>query len=59
MAMCRLFGHCYKFLRQVTPSICEVKCARCEKEFGMNHDVRVLLPMDDELKQIHEEYLKA
>lgn len=57
--LCRLFGHRYRFLRQITPSICEVKCERCKSEFGMNHTVRVLLPLDDELKQMHEEYLKS
>lgn len=52
--LCRLFGHRYKILRKISTSITEVECTRCEKQFGMNHKLKVLLPLDDELRRAHE-----
>jgi hypothetical protein len=51
--MCRLFGHDYKLLRKISPTIREVKCGRCKQEFGMNDSVKGLLPLDDELRDYH------
>lgn len=51
--MCRLFGHDYKLLRKISPTIRELKCGRCKQEFGMNDNVQALLPLDDELLDCH------
>lgn len=57
--ICKIFGHRYRILRNVSPTIQELKCDRCKTEFGMNHDARVILPMDDELRRLHKDILEA
>jgi hypothetical protein len=57
--VCRLFGHNYKLLRKISPTIREVKCGRCKQEFGMNDSVQALLPLDDELRDCHANILLA
>lgn len=56
--MCLLFGHKYSLIRNITPTIKEIKCDRCNLEFGMNDDLEVLLPLDKNLKETHKELLK-
>ena len=51
--LCLIFGHKYKVIRDITPYIRELRCKRCKKEFGMNDDVKILLPLDQELKDAH------
>jgi hypothetical protein len=53
--MCFIFGHRYRLKQNINSYIREVKCERCQKEWGMNDEVRQLLPLDDELKEQHRE----
>jgi len=39
---------------KVTPHISEMKCQRCGKEFGIHHDLRSVIPLDKELKDLHD-----
>lgn len=52
---CFLFGHKYRLVKKITKSIYELDCKRCGCEFGMNTSVQALLPLDAELKSLHEE----
>ena len=51
--LCKLLGHKYKLLRKISNTIVEVKCDRCKAEFGMNSDVKSILPLDGELQTLH------
>jgi hypothetical protein len=51
---CFIFGHRYRLKRDITPHIREVKCLRCDKMWGMNDETNDLLPLDDDLLEIHE-----
>lgn len=55
--VCKLFGHKYKLFRNVSPTIRELECERCKKIFGMNDDAKVVLPMDFELWNLHNNIL--
>jgi hypothetical protein len=55
--ICAIFGHRYRLLRQISPTIQELNCSRCKKEFGINHTVKAVLPMDDELRKLHNDIL--
>lgn len=35
----------------------ECYCKRCGAKFGMNDDAKMLLPLDDELKAVHDDML--
>lgn len=52
-AICFLFGHKYRLKRRISSTIREVKCIRCKSEFGMNDTTQSLLPLDNELKDLH------
>ena len=56
--MCYLFGHDYKFLKKISPTITVLKCNCCNQEFGMNENVSALLPLDDELRDCHEALIR-
>lgn len=58
-AMCFIFGHKYKLRRIITPYIRELHCTRCYKQFAMNDQVKEVLPLDDELYELHKEILAA
>lgn len=50
-----LFGkHKYKITRKISHNIQELKCIKCNKEVGINHDLQVVLPLDDELRSEHD-----
>lgn len=53
-----VFGHKYRLFRKVTDSIREVECKRCKEQFGMHDVVKVLVPLDDELRHAHNIILK-
>lgn len=55
---CYLFGHKYQSIRRINSSIEEVFCERCFKEFGINHKIKSILPLDEELKQAHKIILR-
>ena len=51
--MCCFFGHKYRLKRHITPYLREIKCTRCKQEFGMNDQTQSVLPLDDELIELH------
>lgn len=57
--LCYLFGHKYKMKRRITKSIAELQCIRCNKEFGINSTIKVVLELDEELKELHDLILKG
>lgn len=56
--ICFIFGHQYRLLRKISDTTREIKCKRCKAEFGMNDDCKVVLPMDDDLRQAHKYLLE-
>lgn len=55
--LCAAFGHKYKLKRRINYHVAELVCKRCKEEFGINKQVETVLPMDDELRAIHEDLL--
>lgn len=53
---CQIFGHKYMLKRRISKSIAELKCSRCKAEFGINTSNQSLLPLDNELKQLHSTF---
>jgi hypothetical protein len=53
--ICYLFGHKYRLQKRISNTIREIKCKRCGLEFGMNDDVKTVLPLDNELRKLHKE----
>ena len=51
--MCCFFGHKYRLKRHITPYLREIKCTRCKQKFGMNDQTQSVLPLDDELIEVH------
>jgi hypothetical protein len=54
--VCKVFNHKYKHKRKITNTIHELKCSRCGKEFGINTSAKSLLPLDEELKELHNSF---
>lgn len=52
--ICKIFGHKYSLIRRVSPQIREIFCERCLDEFAMHDGLRTILPMDDELRDLHK-----
>jgi len=56
--LCKILGHSFKvYARPKEPwgkGIRWIRCSRCHKDFVINDRVRTLLPMDFELKDMHE-----
>lgn len=56
--ICDIFGHKYYVYAKPKESwengIRWLKCHRCHGDFGINDRVRVLLPMDFEMQDMHE-----
>ena len=56
--LCSLFGHKYYVYAKPAETwgngIRWLKCDRCGRSFAMNSRVRVLIPMDAEIEDMHE-----
>lgn len=52
--LCAVFGHKYKLKKHITKDIHESVCKRCKKEFAINWAAKTILPMDDQLREIHQ-----
>ncbi len=51
---CLFRRHGYIETRKISPGIHELKCIHCGKEFAMNSYVKAVLPLDEELRNLHE-----
>lgn len=51
--LCAVFEHKYRVIRYFTANTRQVGCARCKRSWAMNDEVRVLLPWDKELEDLH------
>jgi len=56
--ICKIFGHKYKLIRDITPYLREIECENCKKEFGMHDELRCVLPLDDELRSCDNDLIK-
>lgn len=56
--LCSLFKHEYYVhalpVEEWATGIRWLKCRRCKENFAMNDKVKTVLPMDDELKNLHK-----
>ena len=56
--LCRLFGHKYYVYAKPVDSwgagVRWLRCSRCKRDFAINDRVKVLLPMDFELMNLHQ-----
>ena len=56
--ICKLLGHKYyvyaKPKENLGNGVRWLKCKRCRKDFVINNSIKTLLPMDFELKDLHE-----
>ncbi len=50
---CWLKGHKYIIEVKFSNKVQKLKCTECGKSFGINHDVKSILPWDDELERLH------
>jgi len=50
--MCMVLGHKYQIVERFTPAMRHIKCTRCGEHWGMNDDVRALVPWDEELEEL-------
>jgi len=48
---CWLIGHKQKVVKYYSDNVQKLQCQRCKKHFGICHDVRAVLPWDDELER--------
>lgn len=51
--ICKIFQHKYQIVQRFDLHVAKLKCKRCNCEFGINTNVQVLLPWDNELEQLH------
>lgn len=57
-AYCYFFGHKYSVTRRINKEIAELTCSRCKKEFAINTYVQSLLPLDNELRELHNDLVR-
>ena len=55
--ICLLFGHKYYIIRKISPTVREVGCYRCHKEWGMNDEVHGFVELDDDIIALHDTML--
>jgi hypothetical protein len=51
--ICWMRGHEYAIWQAFTPRSRRVYCERCQKDWGMNDDVRAFIPWDSEIEQMY------
>jgi hypothetical protein len=49
---CKLFGHKYEPEIWFDYNVQKIRCRRCHKKFGINHDVQAIIPWDTELENV-------
>jgi hypothetical protein len=54
--ICTILGHKYRLQRVFSAYSRQVGCSRCGREWGMNDNVRALVPWDGELEQMYRDF---
>lgn len=47
--ICSLFGHSLYVVHYCSKTSQKLSCARCKRDFGINHDARVFIPWTPDL----------
>lgn len=54
---CKLFGHSkYRIVQKFSGTSRRIRCLRCGKDFGMNDEVRAVIPWTGELEQMYKDF---
>ena len=53
LIFCWLFGHQYYVVQEFSPAIRRIHCPRCGADMGMHDKLKVVIPWDGELEQLH------
>lgn len=51
---CHLFGHDYEVWQRFTPYSRRVYCENCGGDWGMNDEVRALVPWDRDIEEMYK-----
>lgn len=54
--ICFVFGHRYIVAQEFSDHARRVVCPDCRGDWGMNDDVRVFIPWDEELAQLYRSF---
>ena len=54
--ICLLLHHKYYAIKAIACKSMLVGCRRCGKFYGINHDVRAILPFDKEMYQMYKSF---
>ena len=50
---CRFFSkHDYRLVKKYDNNVQKLQCTKCNKYFGINHDVKAVLPWDNDLQDM-------
>ena len=52
--ICWVLGHRFYRVKELTSWSRKIGCRRCGRCFGMNDDVRAIIPWDDELEAMYK-----
>jgi hypothetical protein len=50
--------HKLRVMENLSENCQRICCKRCGRQYAINHDVRVVLPWDNELEQFYREFRK-
>lgn len=54
--LCFLGYHDYVLVQKMTDWSRRIGCARCRRTFGMNDNVRCVIPWDDSLESLYRDF---
>lgn len=57
--ICCLFDHDYYVVRRFSNTNRKVGCKRCNRRWGMNDSIRVLIPWDIELEEMYRSFRRG
>lgn len=54
--LCRALGHRIRVVQEFSPVTRRVKCVRCDGDWGMHDDLRVVVPWGPAFERLHREH---
>lgn len=52
--LCRIFKHNFKVIQTFKHvHVQRLRCQRCKKDFAINHNIKAMLPWDEELEELY------